>query len=81
MKCDWRIVLVLACLFFGLGVAHSVWDEISRWGSSIRADQGYVQANIALLGLGVVALFVALALRNLEERLRRIERSGINGNP
>ena len=81
MKCDWRIVLVLACLFFGLGLAHAVWDEVSRWGSSIREDQGYVQANIALLGIGVVALFVALALRNLEERVRRIERSGTEGTP
>jgi hypothetical protein len=76
MKCDWRIVLVLGCMFIGLGVAHSVWDEISRWGSSIREDPGYTQANIALLGIGVVALFVALALRGLEERLRRIEGSG-----
>ena len=81
MKCDWRIVLVLACIFLGLGIAHSAWDEISRWGSSIREDQGYTQANIALLGIGVVALFVALALRNLDEKLRRIEGSGTQGNP
>jgi hypothetical protein len=80
MKCDSRILFVISCGLFAFGILHTVYDKISRWGSSIRADPGFVQANIAIVAAAFVALFAALALRKVEERLRRIEASGAKGD-
>jgi TRAP-type C4-dicarboxylate transport system permease small subunit len=66
-------VRLFGFLIFGWGILSTIADFASRMLYSFPLEMGIVLGNGAILLVGLVAITAAKALKNLEERLDRIE--------
>ncbi len=71
---DARVVLVLGITFFIYGAFSSIADLTSIWQTSRFYDLGIGLAHLSFTAVGWVAIQVSRGLKNLEERLNRIEK-------
>jgi hypothetical protein len=73
MKVGSLALYVVGGAFILLGVSHWIYDHIQRVRLSLPPEHALLRSNVAILGVGVVAVLAAEAIRNLERRLNQME--------
>jgi len=76
----WAINL-LGYLFLGVGIAGTAADFVSRSLFSFPLDLGLVAGNCALMAVGLLSTMEAKSLKELDQRLQRIEDSQHRSQP
>jgi hypothetical protein len=59
--------LYVAALIFGaLGISNMIFERVQELELSIPLDRGVMQGNVAVLGVSLISLLAAYAVRSLE---------------
>lgn len=69
-------VSTYAYAWMALGVIFTISDFVRSLQYSIRVDMAFIQIHTVLFIIGFVALLIASALKDLDQRLRRLESLG-----
>ncbi len=73
-KDSWKLALC-GYIILGLGISGFASDYFTRLQYSLSGDMGIVLGDGAITLLGIITVTIAKCLKNLEQRLDRIEAS------
>jgi hypothetical protein len=70
----WAINL-LGYLFLACGIGGTIADFVSRWRFSFPLNMGIIAGNVAMIAAGLFGTMVVASLKDVDARLKQIERA------